>query len=175
MRGGFRRRRAIFWLVLPLVSVLGQLAGCGEKSVSRVTPPPVPAGDVVIDTQPDSLDAPWRLAVAGGGYVTGRGDSTLTGVAPGDYVITWQEVAGWNTPFSRRLTDRSMFPQLPSVLPSEERCACFAPLRYAKSSWFQVSGSFIVRTAPSVLRTATPPLLQFSAYKTDDLIVLFPS
>jgi len=85
-----------------LLAGLLLLAGCGEKSVTKAPIPPS-TGNVVIDTDPDSLDGPWNLTGPAGLFVAGRGDTTLTRVEPGEYVIAWDPVSEWYTPFAQRL------------------------------------------------------------------------
>ena len=55
-------------------------------------------GVVKIETSPDSLNAPWWLSGPDGFAAGGTGDSTLTGLDPGNYSLTWQNVSGWDTP-----------------------------------------------------------------------------
>lgn len=66
------------------------------------TEPPV--GSVVIDPDPDELDAPWALEDEWGGIFTGSGDSTLTDLPMGDYTLTWEEVEGYETPSPNPVT-----------------------------------------------------------------------
>ena len=60
-------------------------------------------GNIVIDTEPDSLNGPWYLAGPVDLAISGRGDSTLTGVASGEYVLSWGEIPDWYAPFAQRL------------------------------------------------------------------------
>jgi len=86
------------------LAVLLTLAGCGEKTVTAPPapqPPPQP-GNIVIDTQPDSLNGPWRLTGPVGYALSGRADTTLTGMAGGEYLITWEAVADWSPPFAQK-------------------------------------------------------------------------
>jgi hypothetical protein len=55
-------------------------------------------GTIVVNPDPDSLDAPWTLLGPDGSYVTSHGDVILNNREPGPYTITWQGVAGWTTP-----------------------------------------------------------------------------
>ena len=55
-------------------------------------------GTIVLDPSPDALDAPWTLSGPAGYGSAGRGDSTLTDLAPGDYTVTWGGVSGWQSP-----------------------------------------------------------------------------
>jgi formylglycine-generating enzyme required for sulfatase activity len=47
---------------------------------------------------PDTLDAPWSLAGPDGYSGSGSGDSTLAGMTPGSYTVTWGDVTGWIKP-----------------------------------------------------------------------------
>jgi hypothetical protein len=55
-------------------------------------------GTVVVNPEPDDLNAPWHLEHSSGFGFGGLGDATLTEMAPGGYTLTWLEVAGWTTP-----------------------------------------------------------------------------
>jgi len=56
------------------------------------------AGTIVVDPEPDSLNAPWSLVGPCSYSSSGNGDETLTSLDPGDYTVTWGEVSGWITP-----------------------------------------------------------------------------
>jgi hypothetical protein len=58
---------------------------------------PTSEGTVVIDPEPDILNAPWNLDGPGGPW-SGNGDSTMEHMTPGDYILTWGGVEGWNVP-----------------------------------------------------------------------------
>jgi hypothetical protein len=87
--------------VIYLLAGLFLLAGCGEKSITKIQAPPS-TGNVDIDTDPDSLNGPWSLAGPAGLFLSGRGDTTLTRVAPGEYAIAWGPVSQWSAPFAQR-------------------------------------------------------------------------
>jgi formylglycine-generating enzyme required for sulfatase activity len=55
-------------------------------------------GTVVVDTEPDALDAPWELEGPGTYAHSGSGDATLSDLEPGDYLLTWSSVAGYVMP-----------------------------------------------------------------------------
>jgi endonuclease/exonuclease/phosphatase family metal-dependent hydrolase len=90
-------------IALSLAALL-TLAGCGEKSITQPPapqPPPQP-GNIVIDTQPDSLNAPWRLTGPSGYALSGQADTTLIGMTSGEYLITWDAVGDWSPPFAQK-------------------------------------------------------------------------
>ena len=55
-------------------------------------------GTVVVNPDPDSINAPWTLTGPGSYSETGTGDQTLNNLPVGDYTIAWGDVAGWTTP-----------------------------------------------------------------------------
>ncbi len=64
----------------------------------------IPLGSVVINPDPDSLNAPWSLTKPDSSVVNGNGDVTMADMAVGDYTITWGAIAGWVTPTQETLT-----------------------------------------------------------------------
>jgi len=56
----------------------------------------VPTGTVMIDSSPDSIQAPWNLE--GPKNEIGSGDRTLSECKCGRYTIIWEAVVGWSTP-----------------------------------------------------------------------------
>jgi len=59
-------------------------------------------GTIVIDTSPDSIDAPWKLHGPSGELLTGAGDTILTGKSVGSYNLQWRPVYDWWTPTKER-------------------------------------------------------------------------
>lgn len=57
-----------------------------------------PQGTVVVDADPDELNAAWTLTGPDGFLVDGSGDRTFTGRASGTYAVTWKPAAGHETP-----------------------------------------------------------------------------
>ncbi len=85
--------------VLVTIMVLGLSAGfigCSDDDSSPVNVPTT--GSVTVDVTPDDIGASWILASADKLVAVVQGDSTLTGLAPGDYTLTWSEVEGWDKP-----------------------------------------------------------------------------
>lgn len=58
----------------------------------------VQPGTIEIDISPDGLNAPWQLEAPSGDVVSGFDDTTLRDQAPGDYVLTYDDVPGYGTP-----------------------------------------------------------------------------
>ncbi len=56
----------------------------------------VPA--VIINPDPDSINAPWTLTGPYSYSQSGTGDQTLSNLSIGDYTIAWGDVAGWTKP-----------------------------------------------------------------------------
>jgi hypothetical protein len=65
---------------------------------------PDPLGSIVIDPNPDAIEAPWQVTLPGGSVVSGAGDSTLVDMPMGEYTLTWGEVEGWETPSPASVT-----------------------------------------------------------------------
>ncbi len=53
---------------------------------------------IVIDTEPDSLNAPWVLYLPDGSTQEGEGDLKIQNVPAGEYMIDWGNVEGWLSP-----------------------------------------------------------------------------
>jgi formylglycine-generating enzyme required for sulfatase activity len=72
------------------------LIGCdGEDSPGPVLPT---LGTIAINTAPDAIEAPWRISGPDGFALNGAGDAELADVAVGEYVVSWDAVAGWTSP-----------------------------------------------------------------------------
>jgi hypothetical protein len=93
----YRSRRLIVW-----AGALLLLVGCGEKRTTTPPPPGPSIGNIIIDAEPDSLDGPWHLSGPESLAISGQGDSTLIGVATGEYVVSWDPIPDWYTPFSQK-------------------------------------------------------------------------
>ena len=55
-------------------------------------------GTIVINPEPDALNAFWSLNGPCSFSAFGYGDETLTSLNPGDYTISWEDISGWTTP-----------------------------------------------------------------------------
>lgn len=58
----------------------------------------VDGGDLLIDTEPNSIQAPWQLSGPNGFSQTGAGDLELSDIATGEYTIIWSPMTGWILP-----------------------------------------------------------------------------
>ncbi len=59
----------------------------------------VPApGALIIDAEPDILNAPWEINGPDSFYVSAAGDTTISELPAGDYTVTWGDVVGYKTP-----------------------------------------------------------------------------
>jgi len=56
------------------------------------------SGSVVVDAEPDALNAPWSLVGPCSYSGNGTGDQTLNNLNPGDYTIIWEDITGWIAP-----------------------------------------------------------------------------
>lgn len=67
--------------------------GCGDE------PAGPEVGSIIINTEPDILDAPWRLSGPNDYSRSGAGDTTLFELPPGTYAVSWGAVvAPWLMP-----------------------------------------------------------------------------
>lgn len=55
-------------------------------------------GTIVIDAEPDSIDAPWQMTGPNAFSQSGTGDAAFENMPAGSYTLTWGEVADWTTP-----------------------------------------------------------------------------
>jgi len=55
-------------------------------------------GSIVIDSNPDAIQAPWLLSGLEIEDLSGSGDTTLTEQPIGDYTLEWGHVEGWLAP-----------------------------------------------------------------------------
>jgi len=89
--------RPAFVFVLAAAVCLSLLcASCSEDKVGSPVAPS--ASQIVIDPDPDSIDAPWQITGPGGFSRSGNGDTALPDMDLGDYTLTWGAVTGWNPP-----------------------------------------------------------------------------
>ena len=57
-----------------------------------------PSGTVVVNPEPDSIEAPWQINTLTGTISSGNGDLTVPDLPTGTYELVWGDVAGWTTP-----------------------------------------------------------------------------
>ena len=62
------------------------------------TADPVLTGTVVVDVEPENLEAGWSLSGPDGFTLSGNGDVVLENVVVGDYSIAWGEEPLWGAP-----------------------------------------------------------------------------
>ena len=55
-------------------------------------------GTINIDSNPDSLSAPWILTLPDSTNQSGVGDQNLADMPVGEYSLVWDSVSGWNSP-----------------------------------------------------------------------------
>jgi hypothetical protein len=88
----------------PELSAVSIADGQTVTALSTYEAVAAPLGTVVIDPNPDSLNAPWQITLPGGEIMSGTGDQTLVDMALGDYTLTWGDVEGWETPTPNPVT-----------------------------------------------------------------------
>ncbi len=89
------------WITPPdsiQIKRLGAGAVVTFNATYRPTAGNVSAGQIIIDTSPDSLQAPWTLTGPDGFTQSGNGDLTFNDMDPGTYSISWGEVDGFAAP-----------------------------------------------------------------------------
>jgi uncharacterized protein (TIGR02145 family) len=88
------KRFIIYYLTFIItLSAIYVISSCNRKGCTNTD-----TGTIVIDPAPDILNAPWSLVSTNDDTTYGTGDTTLTGLATGDYTVTWGEVFGWVKP-----------------------------------------------------------------------------
>jgi len=90
------KKTALLMIATVLICLWSLGGDCGDDPVT----PETRTGSVVIDADPDSIDAPWDLDGPTKLSYSGSGDSTLTDMALGDYTLIWEDEMGWVTPTS---------------------------------------------------------------------------
>jgi formylglycine-generating enzyme required for sulfatase activity len=59
---------------------------------------------IVINPEPNSINAPWQITGPNAFSQSGTGDTTLANMAVGSYTLTWGAVTGWITPSPAAVT-----------------------------------------------------------------------
>ena len=94
-------RSAFMFFLAAVVCLSLMCASCSEDKVgSPVTPS---ASQIVIDPDPDGIDAPWLITGPGGFSLSGNGDITLPDMDLGDYTLTWTIIDNTPVPGSKRI------------------------------------------------------------------------
>ncbi len=83
-----------FQLTTLLVAALCVFSGCGDESTTE----PDGSGTIIIALSPDSIHASWTLIGPSGYSASANGDTSLSGLAVGEYTATWDGVGGWTSP-----------------------------------------------------------------------------
>lgn len=83
------------------LSIAGLICSCDNDSTC---PDPLVPGTIRVDDEPSQIEAAWRLSGPRGFSLSGLGEATLSDMATGDYIITWDDLPGWSTPASDTLT-----------------------------------------------------------------------
>lgn len=89
--GAFPTRRTRRCLLGLLALVSAVTAGCDDDPAKPRT------GTVIIDAEPDQVDAPWVSMGPHGFSQAGTGDAVLQGMVAGSYTLTWGPVVGWTS------------------------------------------------------------------------------
>jgi formylglycine-generating enzyme required for sulfatase activity len=94
--------RRTFFAIIPasvlLLCALLSSPGCGDGDEPSGPDDSDEPGTVVIDAEPEALSAPWDISGPAGLSGSGTGDSTMTGMTPGSYTVTWGAMSGWTAP-----------------------------------------------------------------------------
>jgi len=61
-------------------------------------------GTIIVNPNPNVLNARWSLVGPADAVISASGDSTLQGMVPGSYTLTWGVMGGWDSPSPRSLT-----------------------------------------------------------------------
>ena len=90
-------------LMFIVLIALSALAGCGEDE-SVVSAEPEKIGTIIIDPEPNSINAPWELSGPEGYIESSSDDTTMTDMEAGEYSLDWNNVNGYSIPPSDTLT-----------------------------------------------------------------------
>ncbi len=55
-------------------------------------------GTIMIDADPDALNAPWSLVGPDTTLISGNGDVVFPFIGPGNYTLNWDDISGYVTP-----------------------------------------------------------------------------
>ena len=80
------------------VAVFVQSGASGHEVLQACTAVADYAGTVVVDVEPDGLEAGWLLEGPSGFAQARRDDASMEVFAAGSYTLTWQPVEGWTKP-----------------------------------------------------------------------------
>ncbi len=86
-----------------LVLLLIAVAGCGEDG-GVVSTEGEKGGTIIIDPEPNTINAPWEISGPNGINASNTGDSTMADMELGEYSITGGAVSGYLSPPSENKT-----------------------------------------------------------------------
>jgi formylglycine-generating enzyme required for sulfatase activity len=96
------RHFAKFLLFLFLLVLGLALVGCSddeETTLASADPGSTGgSGDIHVVTDPEQLMVPWTISHSSGNSFSGVNDFRFRDQDPGDYTISWPDLAGWNRP-----------------------------------------------------------------------------
>jgi formylglycine-generating enzyme required for sulfatase activity len=78
--------------------------GLGFRLARSIDFEATPYGWIVIDPEPNAINAPWQLSGPSGFSQSGNGDLTLTDMTAGDYTLTWGLLVGLARPLPAVVT-----------------------------------------------------------------------
>lgn len=90
-------RHFLHWPLALFLCTIVAVLGCSDDDPASPPNPPVP-GTITILYQPDTIDAPWLLTGPDGYEHGGSGQAELEEMIPGEYTLTWGEVAHCELP-----------------------------------------------------------------------------
>ncbi len=82
-----------------LLCLLLLVSGCGEDAVS-----PSSTVTIRVEVTPEGLDAPWSILGPSLYTNSGVGEALLVDLPAGDYMISWGQVEGYETPDTEQKT-----------------------------------------------------------------------
>jgi YD repeat-containing protein len=71
-----------------------------DESGNRTQSETSNTNSILVDPDPDGLNAPWTLTGPNAFSVSSNGDAIVENLLPGEYTITWGDVTGWEKPAS---------------------------------------------------------------------------
>ncbi len=91
-------KKPILFLISAILIVGVFLIGCGDDDDPTTVPNISPTGSISVDPNPDILNATWQLTGPDGYLTAGVGDLTMDNLFPGNYALSWGDMATFDTP-----------------------------------------------------------------------------